>query len=266
VTASTLNVATASFTAEVIGSWGVTIVAGETKAQWIASVDRTFSAVDDEPRIDIGIGRGWKLSPITGWDMPRPAAWAASVREYQHDVHIPTWRKADGTLSGWDLTDADGNLVQYDERVDGGALAGRFTCLRTWSNGPAGAFVALSLTRATEGSLLSRTHNMAVVDVAQTVTQIETENAIGQVLVLNSDGTAKTDSLKKIEERVNSALQLALLQDAIGEGQRASSAVWTADPTCILNVPGAELLGTLALMINGTLEKISTRVRVLTGG
>jgi len=137
--------------------------------------------------------------------------------------------------------------------------------LRTYGNGPEGAFVALSLTRATEGSLLSRTHNMAVTNVACSVVQAETENAIGQVLVLNADGTGSTDSLQKIEERVNTSLQINFLQDK-GEGPRASMAVWSASRTDVLSVPGAELHGVLALLLNGTLEKISTRVRVQTAG
>jgi hypothetical protein len=187
------------------------------------------------------------------------------VREYGHDLQIPCWRKADGPLDGWDMTDGAGQVVEFDERTDGGALDGRFTCLRTWSNGPNGAFVALSLTRATEGSLLSRTHNMAVANLACTVTQAETEHAIGQVLVLNSDGTGDVASLQKIEERVNTALQKELLQ-AKPEGPRASKAVWSASRTDVLNTPGAELTGTLVLLLNGTIERVTTRVRVQTNG
>jgi len=243
----------------------VTISKGETMAAWVAAMDAEFADVDGEKRIDIGLGRLRKKSPITGWKFRRPVMWAASVREYAHDVQIPCWAKKDGPLSGWSNEDANGNVVEYDERTDGGALAARFTCARTYSNGPGGPFIALSLTRATEGSLLSRTHNMAVANVACSIAQAETENAIGQVLVLNDDGTGSAASLALIEERVNSSLQVGLLQQG-AEGQRASKAVWRASKTDILNVPGATLNGVLELLLNGTLEKIQTRVRVQTAG
>jgi hypothetical protein len=265
VTATVLTLTTTDLAAEVIAGHRVTVTKSLTKAAWVAAKDSGFASIDAEKRVDLSLGRARKLSPITGWAFRRPASWHASIREYEHDVHIPCWRKADGPLSGVDLEDEDGNLAEFDERVDGGGLAGRFTCLRSYSNGPRGTFVALSLTRNTEGSLLSRTHNLAVANLACTIAQLETENAIGQVLVLKSDGTGTETSLSLIEERGNSSLQIGLLQDK-GEGQRASKAVWRASRTDLLNVPAAELTGTLELLLNGTLEKITTRVRVQTAG
>ncbi len=178
-------------------------------------------------------------------------------------MHIPTFRKSDLPLDGWSLDDADGNLFEYDERIDGGGLAGGFTVMKTWSNGPVGAFLALSLTRAGEGEILSRTQNMAVANVACTVNQQVTEDAIGQVLRLNSDGTATADSLQQIQEQVNSALGRALLQDLFGEGPRASNAFWEPATDDILNVVGATLNGTLTLTLNGTIEHIDTKVAVV---
>jgi hypothetical protein len=251
--------------AETIGSANVSATKGEVMSTYVSLMDSGFVSVDAQKRVDLGIGRARVLSPISAWSFRRPVQWAASVREYQHDVQVPTWRKSDGPLLGWDLQDAAGNtVVEYDERTNGGALAARFTCLRTYGNGPNGAFIALSLTRMTEGSLLSRTHNLAVANLACTVAQAETENAIGQVLQLNADGTGTTASLGKIEQRVNSALQINLLQGR-AEGPRATSATWTASKTDILSVPGASLTGVLDLRINGTLEQLTTTVRVLTG-
>ncbi len=248
---------------EVIGSRSVTIVKGETMAAWVAAMDSEFSPIDGEKRIDIGLGRGRKESPITGWSFRRPAAWHASIREYQHDVHIPTWRKSDGPLSGVSLEDEDGNLVEYDERIHGGALAGRFTCLRTWGNGPNGAFVAMSLTRDTEGSLLSYTHNLAVANLACTVVQKATENVVGKVLQLNDDGTATSASLSRIEESVNTDLEQSLMvEKVIGEGPRASKAVWTASRDDVLNVVDATLTGVLDLHVNGTIVHVDTLVKV----
>jgi hypothetical protein len=265
LTATVLTFGTTDLADEVIGSHVVTATAGESDAVWAASIDAEFGDIDDEFRIDLGAGRGRKLSPIHGWRFRRPVQWAASIREYQHDLQIPTWRKSDGKCDGWDLEDADGNTVEHDERIDQSLLAARFTCFRTWANGPAGPFIALSLTRALEGSLLSRTHNVAVANLACTVAHSETENAIGEVLELNDDGTGTEASLIAIEERVNSALAINLLQRKL-EGPRASAAKWSASRTDVLNIPGAELTGTLDLRLNGTLEKIRTRVRIQTAG
>ncbi len=246
---------------ETIGSREVSITKGETMAAWVAEMDSEFTGIDGEKRIDIGLGRGRKQCAISRWSFRRPASWHASIREYQHDLHIPCWRKQDGPLSGVSLDDADGNVVEYDERTDGGALAGRFTCLRTYGNGPNGTFVALSLTRDTEGSLLSRTHNMAVANLGCTVVQAQTENIIGAVLQLNDNGTATTASLSVIESAINTALEIALLQNG-PEGPRASKAVWKASSDDVLNVVGATLTGVLDLHLQGTVEHIETTVKV----
>jgi hypothetical protein len=265
LSATVLTLTTQDLVAETIGMNLVTIEKSQSMAAWVSAQDSAFATIDNQRRIDLALGSGRKQCPITGWLFRRPASWAASLREYGHDLQIPCWRKADGPLDGWSLEDEDGNIEEFDERVHGGGLAGRFTCMRTYSNGPRGAFAALSLTRGSEGSLLSRTHNMAVANLACTIAQLETENAIGQVLVLKSDGTGTEASLALIEERVNSSLQINLLQDK-GEGQRASSAVWRASRTDVLNTPGATLNGVLTLLLNGTLEKIVTRVKVETAG
>lgn len=261
VTATVITFGTRDLTAEGVRSDAVTVTSGQTKAAWIAEQDAEYASVDDEPRIDLGAGRARKMSPLIGYELRRSVSWAASIREYQHDVHIPCWRKDDGPLSGWDLEDDNGELVEFDERVDGGAIAGRFTCFRTWANGPTGTFIAQSLTRADDSSILSRTHNVAVANVAQTVCQAATENAIGQVLRLNTDGTATQESLRLLESRVDGELAVALLQNR-GEGARASGATWTASRDDVLNVPDAVLTGVLELTLNGTVEHIATSVRV----
>jgi hypothetical protein len=266
LSATVLTLDDGDLLAEVIGSYGVTVTAdAETMGNWVSSVDAEFSDIDDEPRIDLAAGRARKLSPISGWRFRRPIAWAATTREYQHDVQIPCWRKADGSLSGWDLEDDDGVVVEYDDRTQGGLLAAQFTCARTWANGPRGTFIALALTRANADSLLSRTHNMAVANVMCTVIQGQSELAIGQVLELNDDGTGTEASLVEIEEKVNTALAIELLQRK-SEGPRASSATWTASRTDVLNVPGAILTGVGDLLLNGTIERVDTRVRVQQAG
>lgn len=252
--------------AETIGSFGVTLTAGQTKAAWMAASDAAFAAVDDKPRVDLSAGRGRVRSPFSGWLARRPAGWAASLREYQHDLHIATWRKADGPTD-FDLFDEDGNLVEWDDRVDGGAAsAARFTSLRTWSNGPAGAFVTMSLTRAIEGSLLGLTHNMAVVNLVCTTVQLNTEDAaIGVSLILEADGKASADSLAKIKKQVDNALHQAVLVNKLGEGPRASLCSWTPDADVLFNVPFPVMTGVCALLLNGTVHSVATSVLVQTG-
>jgi hypothetical protein len=241
-------------------SSAVYVAVVQTFAGDVAAQTTALSTVNG-PRLDVSYGHGVKQSPVTGWSMRRPACWAASIREYQHDVEIATYRKSDGPLDGWTITDDNGNAVEYDERVDGGALAGRFTCFRSFENGPTGTFVALSLTRDTDGSILSRTQNETVTNLASTICQSATEAAIGQTLVLNSDGTGTNDSLSRIEKQVNKALQVGLLQQ-FAEGPRCSNAVWAASRTDILSTVGATLNGTLSLNINGTIESIATQANV----
>ena len=261
LTATVLTAAATTFVSETAEfSSAVKIVATETQAAFIARQNAAFATIDAQKRVDLGAGRARVNSPITGWTHRRPCQWGVSAREYTHDVQIPTYRKEDGPLDGFQITDSGGRAIEFDERVNGGGLAARFTCLCSY-NSPKGAFVALSLTRDTDGKVLSRTHNMAVADVMQTVIQTETENAIGQVLVLNDDGTGTDASLALIEGRVNTSLQKNLLQNG-KEGQRASSATWTASRTDVLNVPGATLNGKGALNLDGTLEQINTSIAV----
>ncbi len=249
--------------AETIGTASVTATTGQTMAAWVSATDAAFASVDGQKRIDVGLGRARVACPITGWNFRRPASWHASVREYQHDIHIPTWRKEDGPLLDVSLEDEDGNIVEFDERTDGGALAGRFTCLRTWSAGPNGAFVAMSLTRDTEGSLLSYTHNMAVANIGCTIVQAATENVVGKTLQLDADGHATAAALGRIEESVNTDLEIALLQEkVIGEGPRASKAVWRASTDDDLSVVDATLTGVLDLVVNGTVVHVDTVVKV----
>jgi hypothetical protein len=262
VTDLVLTFGATDLAAETVGAYAVTLTAGESKTQWVAAMDAEFADIDAQRRIDIGIGRGRKMSRILGYRMRRPVQWAASIREYQHDVHVATWQKDLGPLDGWDLEDEAGTLVEFDERVDGGALAARFTCFRSFANGPMGTFIAMSLTREVEDSILSYTHNLAVANVGCATVQATTENATGRTLVLNDDGTATLESLVDLEGEVNAELARNLLRDTGNEGQRASNAQWTAKRDDVLNVPNATLHGRLALNLRGTLVHVDTSVRV----
>ena len=261
LTATVITLGADDLTAEVVGAYDIAITAGETMAAWVATMDAAFASIDGARRIDIGLGRARKRSPITDALMRRPAQWAVSLREYQHDVHIPTYRKADGALDGWSLEDEDGTTVEFDERIYSGGLAGRFTCLRSWANGPEGAFVALSLTRETEGSTLSRSHNADVAHVACNVGNSAAEDAIGQVLELDASGKPLASALNRIKLRVDNALKKELREDK-GEGPRCSDVKWEPDPDVDLRVPGTVWPATLTLNLLGVVEQIRTGVRV----
>jgi hypothetical protein len=263
LTATVMTLASGGVGADHVARVGaLTITAGETKTDWLTSVEDAFEDIDGAYEINLGLGRGRKLSPFTGYMYRRPVQWAACVREFQHDYHVASWKKDEGPLTGWTIEDEDGNLAEYDDRVDGAfASAARFTSFRTWSNGPAGVAISLDLTRAEDGNILSYAHNVAVTNLARSVVQQETESAIGSSLTLNADGTATADSLKTIARSVNGALSRKVVVN-VGEGTRCSSAVWT--PATDDNLSGAEALlnGTLDLVLNGTLHSINTVIKV----
>jgi hypothetical protein len=246
---------------EVIRADAVTIGTGQAKAVWMAEITAEFGAIDDAHRIDMSAGRRRALSPFSAWYRRTPLAWLASCREFQHDLHVPTWRKNDGPVSN------DTNVDEWDDRVDGEAgCAARFTVARSYANGPQGAFIAQSLTRAKDASFLVMTHNVAVVDLACQVTRSATENIIGRVLVLDTAGKATRAALNTIATEVNAALSRALLADTQGEGPRVSQVKWTPSSDDILNVSDAKLTGVLLINLNGTIHSVDTVVRVSSGG
>jgi hypothetical protein len=266
VTALTLTLAN-GLASETILASSVTVTAGETKAEWMSRVDDEFADVDGttSTRINLSAGRGAFPSNYSGWLRRIPAGWLASVRSYAHDLHVPTWRKDIGPL-GASLFDANEELVEWDDRVDGGAgSAARFTTLHTWPNGPRGAFVAQDLTRAGDGQISSQHHNQAVINDACNTVQVATENVVGRTLILNTDGTATKGALAVIAAEVNAALELELLTSR-GEGPRASSAVWTPNPADVYNVPEPLMTGTLVLLLNGTVHSVTTTVRIPVNG
>lgn len=266
VTATVITLDDDDLAAEVIGLSAVTVSAGQTKAVWMAAADALFASVDGEHRLSLSAGRGRISSPFSGWYFRRSAGWFASLREYAHDIQVATWRKSDGPV-GADLFDTSGNLAEWDDEVDGGAgTAAKFTTLRTWSTGPNGGFIARSLSRATDSSLLVNTSNVAVVNLAENICQAAQENAaIGVDLILNEDGTASSDSLATVEDKVNRALALALLSRQ-AEGQRASYAKWTVERSTLFNVPDPEMVGTLDTVLNGKTVTVTTTVKIATAG
>lgn len=263
VSATVLTLGSTDLAAEEIGSHNVTITKVLSKAADVSLADIAFASVDAQKRIDLGYGRARVLSPITLWEFRRPASWHVAVREYQHALHIASWQNDLGPLDGVDLEDTNKQIVEYDERVDGGALAARFTCLTTSDNGPLGTYVAMSLTRATDGDVLAYTHNIAVTNKFCSIVQAETTRMVGKTPTLNADGTATEGELKLLEARINQALTEGLLSPSKeGEGQNASSATWVASRADDLRGTGKTLHGSGPLGLRGTITNVDTAVVV----
>jgi hypothetical protein len=232
-----------------------------TLALWEAGLPATYEDVVSEPRVNFGAGRGRVQSAFSGWLYRRGASWHASIREYQHDVHITTWWKQNGPLSGVSISDENGASVEHDERTGTALLPYSFTVLRTYSNSN-GVFVAMDLTREDENDPLSYHHNMSVANIAQTVVQRVTENFIGQTPLLSDDGTLDKDDRAALADEVNEALSQALLSDLRGEGRRASSVKYTPAADDDLSVPGATLNSETELNLRGTIVNIVNKVKV----
>ena len=261
VTATTITFETDDLADEVIGISSATIAAGQTKAAWLAAIDTEFAPIDDKHHIDLSMGKGRTFSKFSQWNLRWPSAWFASWREYQHDLHTPCWRKMDGPVPA-DLYDTDGNLVEWDDYVDTGASAARFTSLRTYPNGPAGAFVAFSSTRALDSSVLVNMHVAQVVNRARIVAQQAAEDIVGRTVRKNSDGTATTESLREIASYVNAIVQGDMLTNKRGEGPRCSNIQWTPADDDDFSVPAPILNSTLAIDILGTVHTINITIEV----
>lgn len=267
LTSTVLSVATGSFAAEVIGSYGVSVIAGETKSVWLADLYGKMAAGSiTSKRMNLGFGRGRMNSPFLASNMRRSVIWDDSVISYQHDLHIPTFAVNPGGprpsgITGSNLNDTAGNLYEFDQRRDGGATEAGFTAYTT-RDGYEGCFIALSLTRAADSSLLSRQQNMAVANLAQAICQTEAVRILGKVLVRNADGTPTSESIGKVKSAVDGALKRGLLIDAEKEGQRASDASWDPDPNTDLSTPGTLWPCTMTLKINNTVEQIATTIKV----
>lgn len=269
LTGTVLTVVTASFAAEVIGSYGVTITAGETASAAVAALDAAMSSVVDK-RVDLGYGRGAMLSPITGYALRRNVNWADNILAYKRDIRTTTWWVELGPIAsrlgcGFDLNDADGNPYEYDGRVTGGADEAGFTYARTF--GSDGAYIGKSQTRAGSSSILSLTHNADIANLVQTICTAATVKFLGQTLVLQPADElgrryATMASLKELESKVNAELSNEILSNKGGEGPRASSCRWSAATDDNLGAVGAKLHGNCPTEMNGTINDVETSVAV----
>lgn len=271
VTAVTDTVLTVSsgFADEVIAINVPTIVSGQSQAAWIAAQETEFEPVSGDDYVSIAIGCGRVFSPFSGRYVRASAAWYAVAREYSHDLHVATWRKSDGPAPGWLLKNPAGIAVEWDDRSPacaGAATAARFTCFRTYANGPAGAFLACDFTRSADAPIVF-THNAHVVNRAMTVCQASTEYAIGQSLITEQKTVsgvprkvATAASRSDIEQIVNTALRNDLLSDKRKEGPRVSDVRWVMSETDDMGALEPTVTGTLYVDLRGTIYTINTTV------
>lgn len=210
-------------------------------------------------RLSLSLGHRRTFCPITHWAFRRPACWAASLLEYDRgaDIHTTTWRRDRGPLQGWFTGKGDD---EYDERVHGGALAGRFSCFTSQAN-ETGIVIAKDLTRDNVESPMLLPSNVAVANEACTIVQRVTDRWLGRDLVLNPDGTAAADEIVTLETEANSALARGVLSEHVpGRGMRANNCVFIADPTSVLRGAAGAMNGIVELDFKGVISQVNVTV------
>lgn len=237
-----------------------------TEATWVAEAaaqNATYDAVTStDGRLVLGFGRRRIVCPLTGWAFRRGPSWAASLREYEPgwDIHNTTWRYDRGPLgsTGWYAESSD---VEHDERVDGGALASRFTCFTSLDNSP-GIYIAKDVSRASSDSVLFLPSNVHVTNAVCTVIQAATTLLLGQDLIKQSDNTIDPNQAVTLEEGVNGALKRAVLREKVpGRGPRVSSARATLSRDDDLSGPDATLTWVVEENLRGIVSKVTVLVR-----
>lgn len=257
VTATVLTFAAGLVTEPAVAA---TVKGSEVKATWRAAIEAVVGATPPAQKVSEKVllagGRARKLSPVSKTNKRRPAMWAVAIREMQNDIKVSPAKVSLGMLDGWDLFDSAGSLVEHDERVDGGLLAMRMACLRTF-NERAGAYVALPLTLDTDGLPLSRLPIVLVAQLACTVATAGYEFQLNSERALNKDGTIQEGEARRIDGYVQSLIEINLLQPG-----RASSCPVKMARDVDLRVQGAEVTWEADLTTLGYLEKLAGVVRV----
>lgn len=242
----------------------VTISASETKSSWRTALETIVGASPATQKIADKVmacgGRARRKSPINSTRKRRNAAWPIAIRCMGHDLQVSPAEVALGGLEGWDIFDNDGVLEEHDERVDGGLLAARIACLRTFNSLP-GVYCALPLTLDNDNQPLSRMPIVLVAQLATNICQAATTMLLNGRVLLNSDGTPQGAEGRRIDAFVQSALEAELVEPK-REGQRASSVSFAFDKTVDLRVQGAIVPWECTLTQLGYLEQISGTVRV----
>lgn len=252
----------------VVGA-NITITGVEPKATWAASIAALVNGASPAAaklshKVFIRGGRARRRDPVYFHRKRRPAMWFEATRTMQHDVHISSGYVANGPLDGVVITDANGVLEEFDQRVDGGLLEARIGCLMTHDE-LAGAFVALPLTLDADNAALSRVPSVHVGQLACRVAKAALTQRLGEHVALNSDGTIADVSAERIEAYVLGRLQASLLSPG-REGPRAADVSFALSRTTDLRTPGTAL--PYEVTVNGFtyVENFDGTVRFAPGG
>ena len=90
LSATVMTCGASTFAAETIGVCSASVTLTETDAAWVAALASLFAPISSSSRVDICAGRLTKDSPISGYTMRRPVAWAYNIRSYQRDIKFTT--------------------------------------------------------------------------------------------------------------------------------------------------------------------------------
>jgi hypothetical protein len=274
LTDSTITVATGSFVAEEISSWGVTIYTYASYNSDFQAQDAAFATLTGDYHPELAYGYATWRSSLTGWVMRRPAALADLCRGFQVDLSETTWHNNDGPLGipggpKWGFLDGDGRPFEYDDRKYDLASDAGFTAARTFAEDSSGLpYISTSVTRNGSGGVLDQSHYARVGNTARTVVQAVTIKFTGGTFDTRTTSEGKFltgDARNELKARVDQALANALLGvTRRGEGPRVEKAAWTpsADDNLDPAAGTPTLTGVCELTVRGTIFRVNTVVRI----
>jgi hypothetical protein len=274
LTADTITVATGSFVAEEISSWGVTITASVLYPIDAAAMDAEFAPTLGQYKLELSYGHYWNASPAYGARLRYPVALVDMTRSYLIDVSETTWwEEQPGPLSrgeeGWKGIDKDGQPFEYDERIHRRALPASFTCGRTGPNTGSNTYIARALTRAGGSDALTQSHVARVTNAARIIVQRKTQALTGRTFITTRPDAQGRQFLQPraisvIEGSVNGELARQLLGTTRrGEDARVSAVSWVAARDDDFSVQNPILHGTLTVQSRKAIVTIDTAVEVI---
>lgn len=250
-----------------VSALALNITGIEPLSTWRARYESVIGATPETAtvahRVVVAGGSGRRRSPISLDRRSRSAAWWTAIRMMGHQAHISPGKVADGPLEGVTIHDEDDELEEHDERVNGGLLSVRVTCMRTHDD-ESGVFVANALTLAEADTPLSRLQIGCVVDLACKVAKRETARRLLENVRVDRNGVPLEIEYKRIETYVLGQLRSALLSPT-DEGPLASDVTFTMTRGINILQPGALVPCEVVVYPHGYLEQISTVVRVSAG-
>lgn len=273
VTTVTATVLTMSSTTGLVNegpTYGITATAIETDTSWQTALDAVVGATPltelVQSRVMATGGRARRISPVDGFQRRRPAAWPISIRWMLKDVKTSPGRVSDQGLEGWTITQANGTPEDHDERTQGGLLALRVACLRSYSEiGINGVYCALPVTLDNDGAPLSLLNFAGVACLAANIIQAMTTLCLQSTYDLNPDGTLAPYEQARFNSKIVSELKRQLLTKSLGgldPGPRASSVSFAVSGVTNISVIGTPLPTQAQVQMQGIVLQIRNSVVV----